>query len=826
MSPTATDPGSPERKERVNFAALLPAILFMGALIPFATVRPGHRLALAALALMVGGALALLGPRDRQAPWARAAFGLGVLSWLWSALGAIPLGAEGRALLQPAVAPAVTRALAVVGADSHPLALDPWRALLEWSLAAGLLLLAAGTAAATDRVATARRVAALLVGAGVVVVFTAWAHRSQAAPGIWWIEGMPAFTRDPFFAPFVSPNHAGATLAALTGLAAALAWTGPPRARIAAGLGALALVGGVLTSGSRAALLDMGLALFVTALLAGGRRARLALGGVGVAALVGLLAVGPGRLALWVTERVTPELYESIEAGYSDVLSGRGDLYEAVIGLLGGARWLGVGGGGFDDAYRIVKATPDFSIAAHAHQEPLQIAVEHGLPGLLLALLGAGLLLVGGALAAWGAEPGPRRALLAGGVGALAALALDSQVDFPFRIGAIATLGAVLAGLLAGLARAPDDSGASQPDQERPTDPLPRPGRWPGRVAPGALGLVGLAAAAWASWLDRAEPARATWAPSEAAERQGDEAVKLAIDEADRAAQGELLDLAADAYAEAVRRQPTRREALQKLGRLRQARGDLDGAEAAFEAATAVYPTLPWSWRDLARLRAARGDVAGASEAWRAMLALNLPELATPYVREALAGAVDPLARAQIALPPRADRWVAAAKLADEGGDRLTAERFYRRAADLAPAAAIELVSALLRWNRPGEAALLLPGLPDSCRKNVLEAEIMLGEAKLVAAEASFEAAVYRCGSKDRRARLGLGRARAALGDPSGLRTLEALVEEDPTDPMALRAIIRELESLGRFLEARKYRDLLENPPEKEVPEEVPVPEQ
>ncbi|HMV66591.1 MAG TPA: hypothetical protein PKA64_07050, partial [Myxococcota bacterium] len=138
---------------------------------------------------------------------------------------------QARAWLQPALAPLVDRALALTGETVRPLALSPWRGLMEWSLGGALMALAAGVASRTREVEARRRLLLWLVGSGLAVLFVAWVHRAQGAPSIWWVTGVPAYKREPFFAPFASANHAGALLAALVPLAGGLALAGPLHSR-------------------------------------------------------------------------------------------------------------------------------------------------------------------------------------------------------------------------------------------------------------------------------------------------------------------------------------------------------------------------------------------------------------------------------------------------------------------------------------------------------------------------------------------------------------------------------------------------------------------
>ena len=508
MTPTSSEAPGRLRQIGVNFGQHLPALLFAVALIPFATVRAQDRLVVGLLA----GALGLVTLLRRDvglSGLARVAGALAVAAWLGSALAFLPVGAGARALLQPGLAPALEQALQVANRDVRPLALDPWRGLVEWAWAGEMLLLALGVAAGVQTVARARTLAIGLVGAGVGVVITAVIHRGTDATSIWWVTGVPAFARDPIFAPFVSPNHGGACAAALVPLAAVLAWEATGVRRALALGAALILAGGVAISGGRAAAIELCAGLWMLGMLAGSERLRGTLGSVAVGAGASLLLLGPQRIALWVTQQITPELYESIKAGYGDVLTGRGDLLRDAVALIQAAPWVGVGPGGYDNGYRMVKSTPDFTLSAHAHQELLQLAAEHGVPVALLWVGAWGLRGALGVRAAWARRDS---ALLAGFLALLGNLALDSQVDFPVRIGALSVLGATAVGAVLGLSGGLRDGA----------------GAWR-RVVGSVAGLAGgVAVLAGLLWTDP----RPTWVwgPSDAAETRGDDALAVAQD--------------------------------------------------------------------------------------------------------------------------------------------------------------------------------------------------------------------------------------------------------------------------------------------------------
>lgn len=784
--------------------ALSPGILFTLALIPFGATRASERPWLALAAAILGVALGWGAPGARWPRWAKLAGGLAITTWLWSALAFVPVGPAARAALQPGLAPVIEAALALTDGADRPLALAPWRGLMEWGLWGALMALAAGTASRVRGPEQSRRLLGWLVAMGVAILFVAWVHRAQGAPRIWWVSSVPSYQREAFFAPFASPNHAGATLAALLPLALGLAAAGEGRRRALALAAAAALGVGVVATGARAAAVDAVAAGFVLAVLLVGPRLRVALLGLGGLALAALPLVGPQRVLMWLTAELAPRTYDAIEAGYSDVLTGRGDLYADAAQLLRSQPWVGVGPGGFDMAFRAVKSTPEYLINTYAHQEPLQIALEHGLPALVLLGVAALALLIGGVAHAVSGPLDEARAHRAALVASIVAISVDAQVDFPLRIGAIATLGAVVTGALIGLCAEAAE----------------------GRARRGALtGGLSLLATGAVLALAAQDPLHSAYAPAELAEATADAAARDAEAVTDPAARRVAIQDVVALYQEAVWREPLRRTPLQKLGRAWWALGDLDRAEAALSAAAGVHPTLPWVWRDLARLRERRGDLPGAAAAWKALLTADIPDDPLQIVAEALNVQPDVHAAADAVLPERADRWVTAAVLAEQREDREEAERLVRHAMTLNPQAALELVGMLVRWDRPSEAAALLPSLEDGCRKSLLQGEVEIAAGRYKEAEAVYEEGIRRCGARDRRARFGLGRTRLALGDARGLHALEALVREDPSDRNTLRALVRELQSQGRLLEARQVQQLMDAPVAPKANDEAPLPE-
>jgi hypothetical protein len=466
------------------------------------------------------------------------------------------------------------------------------------------------------------------------------------------------------------------------------------------------------------------------------------------------------------------------------------------------APWVGAGAGGFDDAYRIVKSTPDFVSSPHAHQELLQAAAEHGLIGASLwlgavAALGAAAFVLG-----FRGRHGEQRRTASGFVGSLVVMGAAACWDFPLRVGALAVLVALDAGVVLGLAAA---------------SASPGPARGGIRVKTAAIACAAMAFAGAGSAAVRWTSAGGTWGRADLARAEGDAAMARARNEARAAtddtapdperARGKglaaALAEAGAAYSAAVQAQPVSREALQDLARVRELQGDPQGAHAALEAATAVWPTLPWAWRDLARFEAARGAWSASRAAWKRALANDMSEPeGRSLVAESLLGPGEPRDVAIEALPERADRLRDAAVLFDEAGDREEAEVLHRHAAALGARGPVYLADTLLHWDRPAEALALVDGVKGDCAALLVGGEALLRLAREAEAVQRSEGALDACGARDRRARLLLARARLATSDTRGLAVLERLVAEDALDVGTRRLLARELVRAGRSVDA------------------------
>ncbi len=721
------------------------------ALIPLSTAAYGavHDLPVAvlwSLAALLGGGLIW---RSRAAPAAaRFSWWAGLAALLVSLIALLPVDAGGRAMLQPGIAPLVDSSLALVGQQRHTLALLPRSAAAGLAAAAAALLLGLGGSGLGVR-PLARSVAVTVLAMCALGVL----QRATGAESIYWISGIPAFSRTPFFGSLVNPNHAGILLAAGLPLCA---WLALQRGadRLAGVLGILAICGGLVVTGSRGAILAAGTATLLLGVLLGGRRALVAALAVGGAVLLGVLLVGPQQAAWWISMRIIPEDH------LQDLTGHRLAIWRESLTLIADAPLVGTGTGSFEDAYQIVKRLPHYSSVTHAHNEPLQALIEQGVIGGLL-WIAAVLLPPLAALRRISDERGAARHATAALLASLSAILVGGLFDFPLRIGVLAVLAVLLAGAL--LAGGPPMSS----EQWR-------------RVRISAAGCAVLAGLLGLLALRSPDPDALT-------------ARYEAIEDVDPAA-------AMAGYQAVIAAAPLHHPALLRWGRLRWLADDTAGAEAVLSVAADSYPSLPWSWLALARLRARTGDTAGALSAWREMLSCNLPDNddASQWISEALDAGESPTHAALAAIPQRADRLQLAARLLVERTDtpesRQTAEALYRQAVTLEPRSRIAFAAALLQWDRPEEALEQVADFPTSqCAPTRITAKALLALGRYTEARKAHHQAIRACPGDDSSLERGLLRVRLGLGEPEAIEEALRILATGPDRHPLRREIISAL---------------------------------
>lgn len=470
-------------------------VVVLWAPIPFGGVLPLDRGLLQVAAFLALAVTLALGGRDVAAAMrpsllpaaALAAVGaLGLLQAMpWPAFVAAALSPRGTAVWQAAgeiLAPG-----AEAGSGAIPLSLAPavsYATALHWLALAATLL--AATALGSQRGPRRLLAGTILAGALFQVVYGAdrW---FQAANTIWGVEVPGDVGR--LRGSFVNPDHLALYLAMAIALVAAASWWGIRRQRYETMLERrlmyaappvllfVPLFVGLGFTGSRAGLAAGALALLVQASLVARhyRSTRmLVYGAVGVTlgfaaiALFGLRA-GLGR---WLDTSI-----------YELTWNARLVVYRTTLDLWLDFPLLGTGLGTFREALPLAQTGALQGTWQHAHNDYLELLATTGLIGLPLVLVGA--LVMGRRLIAVleGGRRSEDRAAGLAALGALAAAAAISAVDFGLTTPANAFTLAAICGLAGG---APTGRGArrSRADGQEPSAAATRPSER-NRTAPG-----------------------------------------------------------------------------------------------------------------------------------------------------------------------------------------------------------------------------------------------------------------------------------------------------------------------------------------------------
>jgi O-antigen ligase len=259
-------------------------------------------------------------------------------------------------------------------------------------------------------------------------------------------------------ASFSQPNTLGFFLTLAIPVAAVLAVQSRGLARLAAGLLTVGAVWGLALSLSRTSLVGTALALGVLLLLPAFRRvAFVALAGLAVFALFNMQALQESRQISVVTERLA-----TIGRQTETQRDPRIDIYRTTPSIIAANPLLGVGAGNFSlAAKRYALLDPEDTPYDHAHDVPLTIGAELGIPALLvLAWFWAAI--AGAVMRAIRRRGDPAvGALLLAIVAALVGIVVPSLGDYPPRTNAIAATFIVLVGALAALLRSADQARSS-----------------------------------------------------------------------------------------------------------------------------------------------------------------------------------------------------------------------------------------------------------------------------------------------------------------------------------------------------------------------------
>jgi O-antigen ligase len=716
-----------------------PVVLVASAMLPFGAADPAVALGFAGVGASIGGAALVARRPDASGPsWLTPL--LLAACWLASACALAPVSASLRAVAQPGYAAQVEASLAEAGLGAAPLALHPRAAAFALAEAAFLLVILCAVALRPARDRRELASGLTVVGAGLAVVALAsWALGPGPYGHAAW--GSP---RADAFGPFVNENHGALALAALAPLAWSRSWSRRQTTRWLSRGVSVGVVVTVALSGSRGAVAAMVVGALVFAWGVVGARARAVLAG-GVA-LVGVAVgvAGPRRVVGVISGWLEPDGARAW--AYDDVLSGRSAIWAHATDVVARAPWVGVGPGGFEHAFAVGWRGARFTNVSHAHQELLQLVIEHG------AVVAAGVVVAVGVAAARAARhpdaATARGSSLLGWLASAAVLAVGCTVDFPLRIGAVAVLAAVVLGVLVG------------------AKPSARGARW-NQAASWGVAALGVAAVALVARVVAAPDhpffgsADAAFVASEEARRAGDPAAAVA------------------AARVGLGRAPIAARGWFELGSSQLARGDRLAAIGALQRAADQAPGSPWAAVALARLWRDAGEDALATDYWRRALLVPVQDdrWFDAALAEALAGD-DPATAAWIVVPPAPDRACRAARALDERGLD-AAEHWYAFAAPHIPSCRTAYASFVLRVGRRDEARALLDPPWDCASARVFAASAPSQDDALTDAAD----AVRRCGPLDRDANLQLADAALAAGDSRrALAIADRLIQHDPDD--------------------------------------------
>jgi hypothetical protein len=454
-----------------------------------------------------------------------------------------------------------------VAAALRPVATAP----AAWVVAAGAIALGLALAAASPRGAA---------WAGLAVVAAGTLTAAWLVVEAVMVHGRPA-------GPFGNPN-----LAATVALLGLLTVPRVPAGPIVRAVLAVVLLGGVVASGSRGAMLALIAACATWALLTASRRRRWALGGGAVVAIV---------LGLVIAREHDPLRWERARLW---TVAARTALAELPVGC---------GPGGYGDAALPHNFARDGEFARHhrlpgvAESDVLQLAATLGLPGLILA----------GGLA-WRVARGAGRL----GAPLVVAVAVGSLVNTQLAAPVVAWT-AVLALAAARPRRAPPTvrfgirpaaaavlvAVVAVPTGQALT--WPSPGLAPDPEAALARAEV-QARGAGGNGRELAEAAAGAWQAARLRPRWG-RAWRLvgaiSLERAGRRREAALAEEAVAAFRRA--REDNRNDVWAALGEGQAHRllGDGASARAAFQAAVGVEPNCVPCWLELATLAVETGDV-------------------------------------------------------------------------------------------------------------------------------------------------------------------------------------------------------------------------
>ncbi|MGI5816642.1 MAG: O-antigen ligase family protein [Armatimonadota bacterium] len=510
------------------------------------------------------------------------------------------------------------------------------------------------------------------------------------------------FQGDPswrIFGTMYNPNVlAGYLLVAIPAVAVvlAMAWRDtqdePERPRLAligAGFALLITGAALLLTGSRAGLLGAMFGAVVFAIAAPTRiRARWLV--VGALALVLLVLIAPP-----LRNRVVQATTQSHSAMF------RWHTWVGTAEMVRERPLLGYGPGTFEHAY---PRHARVGFTRMAHQTPLQVAAEAGVPALLLLL--AGVTMIGGRLIA--GLRGDGAVQCAAGLAALAAVGLHNLADYTWYIPAVGLTLSAAVGLALAASR------------DRAAPAAPRLPCWIGA----ALALVAVVACGWglraqllhaqgSAMLASGRPQMAAAPLRRAAELDPlDAQIRHRLAQAVAASPFDGPVRALDLRLQVARLNPLDAGNYVAMAQLYAGLGEEQSALAAAGRAVEVHPNYARAWVVLAQLQESAGLEEQARATWRA-----LEEIYRSPVGQFQA--IDEVTDVSWAYA-----WLALGREAEEQGEFDEAAKYFRRAA--------ELTGSFTRMQRSREELLRQIGTWN-------EAEVVEAERMQAAAERGLE---------------------------------------------------------------------------------------
>ncbi|MBT9559921.1 MAG: hypothetical protein IV100_28080 [Myxococcales bacterium] len=362
-----------------------------------------------------------------------------------TALQIVPLPTGWVELLSPRTASTALLGAAALGNEAPtriPLSLDPRATalMLTWMVAMTTAYLLARRVA--DRENDRNRLLMAIPLFGLVVMAVGLVHAVIGEASLFGFVEIPKLGSVStygavYVSTLVNPNHLAAFLNLGAPIALSLATTETivARQRLFWGVVSVVLIAGAVLTGSRAGILCSGLGAVLVIISsrqdAGGPNLRKLLGVLGLGLVLFLVLASPAAEQL-ATIPALSELFDQDERGVRHLGAA----------VLKGWWAVGVGRGAFSLAQTQLNHDISELTFTHAHNTPLQVLIDYGIPiGLTAIILGALLL----------ARP-LRRALefplTRGGAIALLVLLLHNLVDFNLDILAVAVVTAVMVGVM------------------------------------------------------------------------------------------------------------------------------------------------------------------------------------------------------------------------------------------------------------------------------------------------------------------------------------------------------------------------------------------